>query len=242
MKLVLKIRKFLFRIAFPNKYSSEKYTSYLKSKGVEVGEGTYFFDPISTQIDVNRPYLLSIGDYCKITKDTQILTHDYSSSVFRLANGGTTVTSAKKTIIGDNVFIGIRSIILPGATIGDNVIIGAGAVVSGNVPSNVVVAGNPARVITDLNTHAEKRQGKLLSEAVFYAKEYFKATGFYPEIGQMGDFYPLYYSGNLEGLRELGVNVRANGDNILSFAQDLEYNQPKFNNYHEFIDYVKNLE
>ena len=58
----------------------------------------------------------------------------------------------------------------------------------------------------------------------------------------MGDFYPLYYSGNLEGLRELGVNVRANGDNIASFAQDLEYNQPKFNNYHEFIDYVKNLE
>lgn len=241
MKLIIKIRKLLFRLAFPNKYSSEKYTSYLKSKGVEVGKGTYFFDPISTQIDVNRPYLLSIGKYCKITKDTQILTHDYSSSVFRLANGGTTVNSAKKTIIGNNVFIGVRSIILPGANIGDNVIIGAGAVVSGKVPSNVVVAGNPARIITDLSTHADKRREKLLSEAVFYAKEFFEASGNYPGISDMGDFYPLYYKGSIEELKNLGVNVRANGDDSASFENDLENNQPKFENYAEFIDYVRNL-
>ncbi|MEY8370028.1 acyltransferase [Aerococcaceae bacterium 50-4] len=242
MKLILKIRKLLFKIAFPNKFNSERYTDYLKAKGVEVGKGTYFFDPISTQIDVNRPYLLTIGEYCKITKDTQILTHDYSSSVFRLANGGTTVTSAKKTIIGNNVFIGVRSIILPGTNIGDNVIVGAGAVVSGKIPSNTVVAGNPAKVITDLNSHAEKRQSKLLSEAVFYAKEFYSATGTYPEISQMGDFYPLYYSGSLENLRSLGVNVRANGDNAITFAQDLERNQSEFKNFEEFIAYVKNLE
>lgn len=241
MKLIIKIRILLFRLAFPNKYSSEKYTSYLKSKGVEVGKGTYFFDPISTQIDVNRPYLLSIGKYCKITKDTQILTHDYSSSVFRLANGGTTVTSAKKTIIGNNVFIGVRSIILPGANIGDNVIIGAGAVVSGKVPNNAVVAGNPARIITDLSTHAVKRQEKLLSEAVFYAKEFFEASGNYPDISDMGDFYPLYYKGSIEELKNLGVNVRANGDDLASFENDLKNNQPKFENYAEFIDYVRNL-
>lgn len=53
--------------------------------------------------------------------------------------------------IGDNVWIGGKAIICPGVTIGDNVTIGAGAVVVKDVPSNVVVAGNPAKIIRDMN-------------------------------------------------------------------------------------------
>lgn len=49
--------------------------------------------------------------------------------------------------IGDNCWMGGRAIICPGVTIGDNVVIGAGAVVVKDVPDNVVVAGNPARII-----------------------------------------------------------------------------------------------
>ncbi len=49
-------------------------------------------------------------------------------------------------IIGDNVHLGENVIILPGTTIGDNVIIGAGSVVTKDVQSNVIVAGNPATV------------------------------------------------------------------------------------------------
>jgi len=59
------------------------------------------------------------------------------------------VKSAVK--IGNNVFIGSRAIILKGVHIGDNSTIAAGAVVTGEVPANVVVAGNPARVIKVLN-------------------------------------------------------------------------------------------
>ena len=47
--------------------------------------------------------------------------------------------------IGDNVFIGARSIVLQGASIGDGAVIGAGSVVVGHVPTNTVAAGNPAR-------------------------------------------------------------------------------------------------
>ncbi|WP_276866657.1 DapH/DapD/GlmU-related protein [Bacteroides heparinolyticus] len=49
--------------------------------------------------------------------------------------------------IGDNCFIGNGAILLPGITIGNEVIVGAGSVVTKDVPSNTIVAGNPARVI-----------------------------------------------------------------------------------------------
>lgn len=52
--------------------------------------------------------------------------------------------------IGDNVFVGMGAKILKGATIGSDSVIGAGAVVSGSIPSGVIAAGNPARVIRNL--------------------------------------------------------------------------------------------
>ena len=52
--------------------------------------------------------------------------------------------------IGDNVWIGGGAIIFPGVNIGDNSVIGAGSIVVRDVLSNVVVAGNPAKVIKEL--------------------------------------------------------------------------------------------
>jgi acetyltransferase-like isoleucine patch superfamily enzyme len=51
------------------------------------------------------------------------------------------------TKIGNNCFIGINSIIMPGVTIGNEVIIGAGSVVTKNIPDNCIAAGNPAKII-----------------------------------------------------------------------------------------------
>lgn len=57
---------------------------------------------------------------------------------------------AEPVKIGDSVWIGGCAVILPGVTIGDNVVVGAGAVVTKDIPSNVAVAGNPARIIKHL--------------------------------------------------------------------------------------------
>lgn len=57
---------------------------------------------------------------------------------------------AKPVKIGNNVWIGMNSTILKGVTIGDNSIIGAGAVIISDVPDNVVMAGNPAKIIKTL--------------------------------------------------------------------------------------------
>ena len=51
--------------------------------------------------------------------------------------------------IGNNVWIGGGSILLPGVTVGDNVVIGAGSVVTRDIPDNVIACGNPCRVIRD---------------------------------------------------------------------------------------------
>jgi len=53
-------------------------------------------------------------------------------------------------VIEDNVWLGGGAILLPGVTIGRNAVVGAGAVVPRNVPANTVVAGNPARVIREI--------------------------------------------------------------------------------------------
>ncbi|MEK3886738.1 sugar O-acetyltransferase [Bacillus sp. FSL K6-3431] len=53
--------------------------------------------------------------------------------------------------IGNNVWIGANSVILPGVHIGENTVIGAGSVVTKNIPANVVAVGNPCRVIREIN-------------------------------------------------------------------------------------------
>ena len=53
--------------------------------------------------------------------------------------------------IGNNVWIGGNTVINPGVTIGDNVVIGSGSVVTRDIPANVVAAGNPCRVIREIN-------------------------------------------------------------------------------------------
>lgn len=52
--------------------------------------------------------------------------------------------------IGNNVWIGGNTVILPGVTVGDNVVIGAGSVVTKDIPSGVVAVGNPCRVIKEV--------------------------------------------------------------------------------------------
>src|SRR5580692_5824343 len=57
----------------------------------------------------------------------------------------------RPVVIGDNVWLGVGVIVLKGAKIGDNTVIGANSVVMGEIPANVVAAGNPCRVIRDNN-------------------------------------------------------------------------------------------
>ena len=80
-------------------------------------------------------------------------------------------TKIGKVIIGDNVFIGAHSIILPNVKIGDNAIIGANSVVTKDVERNTVVAGNPAIKICSVNEFKEKNKNKL-DNSIIYDEEW----------------------------------------------------------------------
>ena len=81
------------------------------------------------------------------------------------------VATPKEVIIEENVWIGEKSIILKGTTIGKNTIIGAGSVVSGEVPDNVVFAGNPAREIKKLDKEDFVTRKSLFSESSTYLND-----------------------------------------------------------------------
>lgn len=94
---------------------------------------------------------IKIGKNCLIAANCQIIDsngHDIcpENPSFRIHTTG----NSKAVIIGDNVWIGTGSIILPGVTIGDGSIIGAGSVVTKSIPENTLAAGNPAKVIKKL--------------------------------------------------------------------------------------------
>ncbi|MCO4560952.1 hexose O-acetyltransferase [Streptococcus infantarius subsp. infantarius] len=126
------------------KADSDSYIEYLKNLGVKIGKGVKIYRPFNTTIDIQNPHMLRIGNNVQMTGPVTILTHDYSWSIIKSVYGEI-LGNQQETVIGDNVFIGWGATILGGAHIGDNVIIGANAVVSGNIDSNSVYAGNPAR-------------------------------------------------------------------------------------------------
>ena len=63
-----------------------------------------------------------------------------------------------KVKIGNNVYIGNNSLIMPGVTIGCNVLVAAGSVVTHSVPDNVVIGGNPARIISTFDDYYKKNE------------------------------------------------------------------------------------
>ena len=83
-----------------------------------------------------------------------MITHDGGVWVFREKEPD--IELCRPIVIGSNVFIGFRSIVLAGVTIGNNVIIGAGSIVTSDIPDNSVAAGIPAKVIRSLDEYREK--------------------------------------------------------------------------------------
>lgn len=89
------------------------------------------------------PQGIHIGKYCLVASGVTILSHDHCKRT------GPRVVDCllMDTVIGNRCFLAVNSTILGGVKIGDEVIVGAGSVVTKDVPSNCIVAGNPARII-----------------------------------------------------------------------------------------------
>jgi acetyltransferase-like isoleucine patch superfamily enzyme len=82
-----------------------------------------------------NPKGIFIGDNTWVLANSLILAHDHLRAL------------KLDTRIGCNCVIGVDAIIMPGVTIGNHVVVGAGAIVTKNIESNCIVAGNPAKVL-----------------------------------------------------------------------------------------------
>jgi len=91
--------------------------------------------------------IVEIGDNVMFAPGVQVLTATHPIEA-KARNSG--LEYAKSITIGNNVWVGGNAIICPGVTVGDGAVIGAGAVVTRDVPNDVFVAGNPARVIKEI--------------------------------------------------------------------------------------------
>ena len=128
----------------------------LKARGLKVGSNFNMLG--GCIIDHSHCCLITIGDNVTFAPRVHVLAHDAST---KQALGYTRIALTR---IGNDVFVGASSTIMPGVTVGDGAIIGAGSIVTQDVAPGTVVAGNPAKPICsceDYLARQEKKMGQL---------------------------------------------------------------------------------
>jgi len=125
-----------------------------KLVGVQFGENCNFM----TRSWGSEPYLIKMGDNVRTSSDVTFVTHNSLTIIGNLYAEYENADFFGRIIIGNNVFIGINSTILPNTKIGDNVIIGAASLVKGELKPNSVYAGVPAKYICSLEEYIENKK------------------------------------------------------------------------------------
>ncbi len=157
MKIRQTIRELIFRLR--GDFTTEK----LISMGLVCGKNfTRMKDVI---LDPSHCWLIEIGDNVTLAPRVHILCHDASTKGFL------GYTKIGRVTIGDNVFIGAESVVLPGVTIGDNVIVGANSTVTHDIPDNMVYAGSPAHKLCTLEEYLGKERERMKISPC-YGEEY----------------------------------------------------------------------
>lgn len=138
-------------------------TEELIKRGMIVGNN--FQRQNEVILDPDHCWLIEIGDNVTIAPRVHILCHDASTKTFL------GYTKIGRVNIGNNVFIGAETVVLPNVTIGDNVIIGANSTVTKDIPPNSVVVGNPAHVLCTLEEYLAKEKSEK-DRLPFFGEEY----------------------------------------------------------------------
>lgn len=150
-------KELLYRLR--GEYTTEK----LISMGMKVGKNFGRLNGVI--LDPSHCWLIEIGDNVTLAPRVHILCHDASTKQFL------NYTKIGRVTIGNNVFIGAESVVLPGVTIGSNVIIGANSTVTHNIPDGMVAAGSPARILCPTAEYLEKERARMETSPC-YSEEY----------------------------------------------------------------------
>jgi maltose O-acetyltransferase len=107
---------------------------------------------INYGVSISAHQLVSIGNRCQIGSYCCLMDNDYHSVENRTQPG-----ESKPIVLEENVWLGVKTVVLKGVTIGRNSVIGAGSVVTKNIPANCLAAGVPARVVKTFDQDAERQ-------------------------------------------------------------------------------------
>ena len=120
------------------------HVAFARKIGVNMGSDVHIYgNPYS--MFGTEPWCITLGNHVHITREVLFVTHDGGTLLFRHVIPDLEITAP--IVVGNYVYIGARSIIMPGVKIGNNCIIAAGSVVTKDVPNNNVVGGIPAKII-----------------------------------------------------------------------------------------------
>lgn len=148
-----KLKEFIYRLR--GEYTTEN----LVKLGMKVGENFQRLNGVI--LDPSHCWLIDIGDNVTMAPRVHILCHDASMKAFL------GYTKIGRVTIGNNVFIGAETVILPGVKIGNNVIVGANSTVTHDVLDNSVVAGSPAKMISTLDEYLKKEKECMENSPVY---------------------------------------------------------------------------
>ena len=153
----MNLHSFLFRLR------GEVTTEELVRRGLVVGKNFKRLNQVI--IDDSHCWLIEIGDDVTLAPRVHLLAHDASTKAFL------GYTKIGRVTIGNRVFLGAGTVVLPGVTIGSDVIVGANSTVTHDLPDGVVAAGCPARVICTTEEYLAKERARM-AQSVCYDESY----------------------------------------------------------------------
>jgi acetyltransferase-like isoleucine patch superfamily enzyme len=212
------------------------FLKYLKKKGIKIGKNVFFVSPKDTIIDLTRPYLIEIGNDVLFCPGIKMLTHGADWFVLREIYHRP-FGSAGTIKIGNNVFIGHNVIILKNIQIGNNVIIGSGSIITKDVPDNCIVAGNPAKIISNIEKLYNKYLERELIESKIIIDHIRKNQEREPNIKDFREFFHLFLERDKK--KFYGIPVQRQ---VGKYFNEFMKTKPKFNGFDEFIKYFDKKE
>jgi acetyltransferase-like isoleucine patch superfamily enzyme len=161
------LNKIYFRII---SYSNHEF--FAKKIGVKMGDNVKIYgNPF--RMFGTEPWCVTLGNNVHITLDVVFVTHDGGTLIYRDQYPDLEITSP--ITVGNNVYIGMRSIIMPGVKIGNDCIIAAGSIVTKDVPDHTVYGGVPAKFIKTSKDYLDKLKVNSLHLGHLKGKEKDKA-------------------------------------------------------------------
>lgn len=220
---------------FLRESNNSRFVAYLRKCGIEIGHNVLFRSPRTTKIDLTRPCLITIGNNVDINTYFQILTHDFTTHVFK-HRFGDFINSSGPVTIGNNVYFGTNVILLKNSQIGNDCIIGAGSIVNTYIPDGTVATGYPCKVICSLEDYYKRRKAKALVEAqqlVTYFRKRFHRDPLPEELTE--EFIYFIDAHNINQYPNCAVRRQLDA----SFDRWLKQHEASYASYTDFMKSVK---